>query len=91
MQPTCLGIFLFFPLIDSKDDEYVSRVAHAEKEACQLVEAGFDYICDFNGNNIFQEIEVKGPRVFLWRAGWDSNPQQVEISRVSRRLVLRKS
>jgi len=55
MQPTCFGIFLFFPLIDSKDDEYISRVAHAEKEARQLVEAGLDYICDFNGNKIFRK------------------------------------
>jgi len=33
--------------------EYVSKVAKTEGEACTLMEAGFEFVCDFNGNKIF--------------------------------------
>jgi len=32
-------------LIDFKGDEYVTKVAKTAKEACQLIEAGFEYVC----------------------------------------------
>jgi integrase len=35
--------------------EYVSRVAKSEGEACLLMEAGFDFVCDFNGNKLFRK------------------------------------
>jgi len=35
--------------------EYVSKVAKSEVDACALVEAGFEYICDFNGDKIFRK------------------------------------
>ena len=35
--------------------EYVSRVAKSEREACLLMEAGFDFVCDFNGNKLFRK------------------------------------
>jgi integrase len=35
--------------------EYVSKVAKTEGEACVLVEAGFDFICDINGNKLFRK------------------------------------
>ncbi|MEM2968653.1 MAG: tyrosine-type recombinase/integrase [Candidatus Bathyarchaeia archaeon] len=39
-----------------KDEpEYVSRVAKNEAEACSLVEAGFEYVCEFNGHKIFRK------------------------------------
>jgi hypothetical protein len=34
--------------------EYVSR-AKSEGEACLLMEAGFDSVCDFNGNKLFRK------------------------------------
>jgi hypothetical protein len=35
--------------------EYVSRVAKTEGEACLLMESGFDFVCDFNGNKLFRK------------------------------------
>jgi len=35
--------------------EYVSKVAKTEKEACELIDAGFEYVCDFNQNKIFRK------------------------------------
>ena len=37
------------------DDEYVSKVAKTVKEAQELVEAGFDYVCDVEGYKIFRK------------------------------------
>ena len=42
-------------LIDFKDDDYVARIAHSEQEVCQLIESGFEYVCDFQGNKIFKK------------------------------------
>jgi len=46
---------IYTQLVDFKDDEYVARVASSEKEVCQLIEAGFEYVCDYNGNKIFRK------------------------------------
>jgi integrase len=46
---------VYTQLIDFKDDDYVARVAHSEQEACQLVEAGFEYVCEFGINKIFRK------------------------------------
>jgi hypothetical protein len=35
--------------------EFVSKVAKTEKNACELVEAGFEYVCDFEGAKIFRK------------------------------------
>jgi hypothetical protein len=35
--------------------EYVSRVAKSEGESCLLIEAGFDFVCDFNGNKLLRK------------------------------------
>jgi integrase len=35
--------------------EYVSKVAKSETDACALVDAGFEYVCDFNQNKIFRK------------------------------------
>jgi integrase len=37
------------------EHEYVSKVAKTEKEACALVDAGFDFVCDFNEHKIFRK------------------------------------
>ena len=46
---------IYTQLISFGGDEYVAKVAHTEEEACKLVEAGFDYVCDFNGSKIFRK------------------------------------
>jgi hypothetical protein len=46
---------LYTQLVIFADDEFVSKVAHSEGEACQLIETGFEYICDFNGNKLFRK------------------------------------
>ena len=35
--------------------EYVSKVAKKEADACTLIEAGFEYVCDFNEVKIFRK------------------------------------
>jgi len=35
--------------------EYTSKVAKTEKDACELVEAGFEYVCDFDNAKIFRK------------------------------------
>ncbi len=39
--------------VDFKSDEYVCKVARTLQEACALVEAGFEYVCDMDGAKIF--------------------------------------
>jgi len=46
---------IYTQLVDFHDDEFVARVAHSEKEVCQLIEAGFEYVCEHNGNKIFRK------------------------------------
>ena len=35
--------------------EYISKVAKTESEACAVIDAGFDFVCDFNGNKLFRK------------------------------------
>ncbi len=37
------------------EDDYVSKVAKTEADICLLVEAGFEFVCDFNGAKIFRK------------------------------------
>jgi len=37
------------------DDDYVSKVAKTVEETCQLVEAGFEYVCEMDGIKIFRK------------------------------------
>ena len=46
---------LYTQLVTFRDDEFSARVAHSEKEACQLIESGFQYVCDFDGNKLFRK------------------------------------
>jgi hypothetical protein len=46
---------VYAQLINFKDDEYTAKVAHSEQEICQLIEAGFEYVCDYDGNKIFRK------------------------------------
>jgi len=42
-------------IISFKDDEYSVRIAHTEEEACQLLETGYDYVCDYETNKLFRK------------------------------------
>ena len=46
---------MYTQLVNFKENEYVSKVAKTVKEACQLVEAGFEYVCDINEAKIFRK------------------------------------
>jgi len=39
----------------TNDDEFTVRVAHNVKEACELIEAGFEYVTDMDGAKIFRK------------------------------------
>ena len=46
---------LYTQLVTFKDDDFTARIAHSEKEACELIEAGFDFVCEFNENKLFRK------------------------------------
>jgi len=46
---------VYTQLIDFKYDEYTSKVANTIEETCQLVEAGFDYVCNIGEAKIFRK------------------------------------
>jgi hypothetical protein len=46
---------IYTQLINFKDDDYTAKVAHSEQEACLLIEAGFEFVCDYSGNKIFRK------------------------------------
>jgi len=46
---------IYTQLINFKDDDYVAKVAHSEQEVCQLIEAGYEYVCDYGANRIFRK------------------------------------
>jgi len=37
------------------EQEYVSKVAKTTVDTCALVEAGFEYVCDFDNAKIFRK------------------------------------
>jgi integrase len=45
----------YVQLINFKDDEFTSAVAMTLKETCQLVEAGFEFVCEMDGAKIFRK------------------------------------
>jgi len=46
---------IYTHLVDFKDDEYISKVATSPREACNLVEAGFEFVCEVDGSHIFRK------------------------------------
>lgn len=39
----------------AREQEYVSKVARTEKDICALVDAGFEYVCDYNDGKVFRK------------------------------------
>jgi integrase len=46
---------IYVQLVDFKEDEYVSKAATTVEEACRLVDAGFEHVCEMNGVQIFRK------------------------------------
>ena len=46
---------IYTHLILFKDDEFTGKVARSEQEALQLIETGFEYVCDYNDNKLFRK------------------------------------
>jgi integrase len=46
---------IYTHLIDFRDEEYIVRVARKVKEACQLIEAGFEYVTEIGGAKLFKK------------------------------------
>jgi len=46
---------IYTHLVDFEALEYVSKVATSIEEACKLVDAGFEYVCDVDGAKIFRK------------------------------------
>jgi len=46
---------IYTHLIDFKDEEYVVRIAKTVKQACQLIEAGFEYVTDMEDTKLFRK------------------------------------
>ncbi|UCE29862.1 MAG: site-specific integrase, partial [Candidatus Bathyarchaeota archaeon] len=42
-------------LVNFKSDEYTVRLAETIHEACKLLEAGFEYVCDMNDIKVFRK------------------------------------
>jgi len=45
----------YIHLVNFKDDEWISKVAQTVDEACKLVEAGFEYVCEVSNAKIFRK------------------------------------
>ena len=40
------------------EHEYISKVAKTEKKVCSLIEAGFEYVTEFEGARIFRKRKL---------------------------------
>jgi hypothetical protein len=40
------------------ETNYISKVAKTEKEICSLIEAGFEYVTEFEGAKIFRKRKL---------------------------------
>ena len=46
---------IYTQLINFESDEYACKVAKTEKDICELVEAGFEYVTDYGDGKIFRK------------------------------------
>jgi len=47
--------FVYTHLVNFRDDDYTAKVAHSDQEVCQLIEAGFEFVCYCEGNKVFRK------------------------------------
>ncbi len=45
----------YIHLVNFKEDEWISKVARTLREACELIEAGFEYVTDMEDVKIFRK------------------------------------
>jgi hypothetical protein len=57
IKNTLLYIQLEEALFQDEQD-YISKVAKSQKEICSLIEAGFDYVTEFEGAKIFRKPKL---------------------------------
>ncbi len=75
-----LAVFHLAPtqLVVFTEDDFTARVAHSEEESCQLIEAGFEFVCDFKGKKLFRKkVSIQNlPKCHrvVWWTGGDLNP-----------------
>ena len=46
---------IYTQLVKFESDEYICKVAKTPEEIAQLIEAGFEYVCEHNGLKFFRE------------------------------------
>jgi len=46
---------IYTQLMEFKDDEFVCKVAKTVEEASQLIEIGFEYVCEFENPKLFRK------------------------------------
>jgi integrase len=46
---------IYTQLINVEEDEYVCKVAKTVEQAAELIEAGFDYVCEIDGVKLFRK------------------------------------
>jgi len=46
---------MYTQLINFEADEWTSSIATTVKEACELINDGFEFVCNFNGSKIFRK------------------------------------
>jgi len=51
---------IYTQLVNFEEDDYVCKVAETLKEAAELIEAGFEYVTDFEGKKLFRKRKM-GP------------------------------
>jgi hypothetical protein len=50
-----LAALIYTHLVNFKDEDYTAKVAHPEQEVCQLIEAGFEFVCDYEDTKVFRK------------------------------------
>lgn len=46
---------IYTQLIGSEEDEYICKAAKTVEQASELIEAGFEYVCDIEGVKLFRK------------------------------------
>ena len=46
---------VYTQLVVSEDDDYICRAAANVKEATELIEAGYEYVCDMENVRLFRK------------------------------------
>jgi len=53
---------VYTQLITFEDDGYVCKAASNVKEAAELIEAGYEYVCDMETVKLFRKIDKEGSK-----------------------------